>query len=142
TLITRNPAAADMRDWSLDLIDHQVKNLTRLIEDLLDISRISQGKILLRKGVVDLSPVIGRAVDSMSALVKEREQELSIALPPQPMTVAADPIRLEQVFVNLLTNAAKYTPSGGRIGLTAEAEGEHFTIRVRDTGEGISADML
>ena len=142
TLITRNPAAAEMRDWSLDLIDHQVKNLSRLIEDLLDISRISQGKILLRKEVVDLSVVIGRAADSVSALVKEREQELSIALPPQSMRITADPVRLEQVFSNLLTNAAKYTPSGGRIGLTAQAEGEHFTIRVRDTGEGISADML
>ena len=142
TLITRNPAAAEMRDWSLDVIDHQVRNLSRLIEDLLDISRISQGKIRLRKEVVDLAPVIGRAVDSVSALVKEREQELNVALPPQLMTVYADPIRLEQVFINLLTNAAKYTPSGGRIRLTAEVGGDHFTIRVRDTGEGISADML
>jgi PAS domain S-box-containing protein len=142
TLLARNPDAADMRDWSLDLIDHQVKNLSRLIEDLLDISRISQGKILLRKETVDLSPIIGLAVDSVSALVKEREQELSVVLPPQSMMVDSDPIRLEQVFVNLLTNSAKYTPSGGRIQLTAEAEGEHFTIRVRDTGEGISAEML
>ena len=131
-----------MRDWSLDLIDHQVKNLGRLIEDLLDISRISQGKVLLRKEVVDLSPVIVRAVDSVSALVEEREHELSIALPPQPMPVDADPLRLEQVFINLLTNAAKYTPSGGRIRLIAEAEAEHFTVRVRYTGEGISAEML
>jgi two-component system CheB/CheR fusion protein len=140
--ITRDPAAAEMRDWSLDLIDHQVKNLGRLIEDLLDISRISQGKILIRKEAVDLAPIIGRAVDSVSALVEEREQELSVALPANPMRIDADPIRLEQVFVNLLTNAAKYTPTGGRIGLTAEVEGEGFTIRVRDSGEGIAADML
>jgi PAS domain S-box-containing protein len=143
TQITRNPAAAaEMRDWSLDLIDHQVKNLSRLIEDLLDISRISQGKILLQKEVVDLAPVIGRAADSVSALVAERDQDLGIALPPQPMTVVADPTRLEQVFINLLTNAAKYTPVGGRIQLTAEVEAEQCTVRVRDTGEGISADML
>jgi signal transduction histidine kinase len=78
----------------------------------------------------------------VSVLVAEREHELTVSLPPGPMPVEADSTRLEQVFVNLLTNAAKYTEKGGRIAVTAEAEGGDFLVRVRDTGEGIAAAML
>ena len=126
----------------MEVITHQVEALKRLIEDLLDVSRISKGKIHLRKEVLDLSVVIRHAVDSIAGLVGEREHELTVSLPRESMMVEVDPTRLEQVFVNLLTNAAKYTEKGGRISLTAEAEGERFFVAVRDTGEGIAADML
>jgi CheY-like chemotaxis protein/two-component sensor histidine kinase len=113
-----------------------------LIEDLLDVSRLSKGKIHLRTEVVDLASVLARAVESVTALVKGRGHELTISVPREPMVVEGDPTRLEQVFGNLLTNAAKYMEEGGRIAVEAEAEGEGFVVRVRDTGEGIAAEML
>jgi PAS domain S-box-containing protein len=140
--LLRYTEAGQDRERSLEVVAHQVAALNRLIEDLLDVSRISKGKIHLRKGVLDLSAVIRHAVDSVAALVGEREHELTVWLPREPMTVEGDPTRLEQVFVNLITNAAKYTEKGGRIALTAGAEGGHYFIGVRDTGEGIAADML
>ena len=140
-LVQRTDSEKD-RSWGLGVIGHQVKNLNRLIEDLLDVSRISKGKIHLRKEAVDLASVIARAVESVTALVKEREHELTVSVPREPMVVEGDPTRLEQVFGNLLTNAAKYTEKGGRITVTAGAEGGDFIVRVRDTGEGISAEML
>jgi PAS domain S-box-containing protein len=130
------------RSWSLGVIGHQVKTLNRLIEDLLDVSRISEGKIHLRKEVVDLASVIARAVESVTALVMEREHELTVSVPPEPMWVEGDPTRLEQVFGNLLTNAAKYPEKGGRITVTAAVEAGDSTVRVRDTGEGIGPEML
>src|SRR5690606_27939727 len=98
----------------------------RLIEDLLDVSRISNGKIYLRMEAVDLAAVIARTVESVTGLVKEREHELTVAVPSEPMMVEGDPTRLEQVFGNLLTNAAKYTEKGGRITVIASAEGGEF----------------
>ena len=100
------------RSWGLGIVGHQVKTLNRLIEDLLDVSRISNGKIHLRKEAVDLASVIARAVESVTALIKEREHELTVSVPREPMVVEGDPTRLEQVFGNLLTNAAKYTEKG------------------------------
>ena len=130
------------RSRSLGILVHQVKTLNRLIEDLLDVSRISKGKIHLRKEVVDLASVIGRAVESVTALAEERGHELIVSVPREPMVVEGDPTRLEQVIGNLLTNACKYTEKGGRITVTAGAEGGEFIVRVRDSGEGISAEML
>jgi PAS domain S-box-containing protein len=141
-MLSRNPGSEEQRNWNLGVIDHQVKTLTRLIEDLLDVSRISKGKIHLRKEVIDLACVIARAVESVTALVREREQELTVSVAHEPMMVEGDPTRLEQVFGNLLTNAAKYTEKRGHIKLTAGGEREHFIVRVRDTGEGIPPEML
>jgi two-component system CheB/CheR fusion protein len=130
------------RSWGLGVVGHQTKNLSRLIEDLLDVSRISKGKIHLRKEVMDLASAIARAVESVTALVKERQHKLTVSVPGEPMVVEGDPTRLEQVFGNLLTNAAKYTGYGGRITVTAAVEGGDFVVRVQDTGEGVSAEML
>ncbi len=130
------------RSWNLGIVGHQVKNLNRLIEDLLDVSRISKGKIHLRREVVDLADVIARAVEAVTALIKERQHELTVSVSREPMMVEGDPTRLEQVFGNLLTNSAKYTEKGGRITVAAEVQGGDFLVRVRDTGEGISAEML
>jgi PAS domain S-box-containing protein len=140
--LLRGSDAAGKREWSLGVIGHQVSALSRLIEDLLDVSRISNGKIRLRKEPLDLAAVLGHAVDSVAVLVRDREHELTVSLPPGPMAVEGDPTRLEQVFVNLLTNAAKYTEKGGHIRLIAAAEGEAIVVRVRDNGEGIAADMI
>jgi hypothetical protein len=96
----------------------------------------------LRRETQDLAAVIGHAVESVAGLMQEGKHELTCSQPPGPMMVEGDTTRLEQVYVNLLTNAAKYTPKGGRISLTATAEGGDFIVRVRDTGEGIAADML
>ena len=130
------------RARNLGVISHQVKTLSRLIEDLLDISRISKGKIHLRKEALDLASVISRAVESVTTLAKEMDHDLTVFVPCEPMLVEGDPMRLEQVFGNLLTNACKYTESGGRITVTAGAEGGEFVVRVRDSGEGISTEML
>jgi PAS domain S-box-containing protein len=138
----QRPGTEKEREWSLGVITHQVGALNRLIEDLLDVSRISKGKVHLRREALDLAAVIGHAADSVATLVREREHELTRSLPRGPMLVDGDATRLEQVFVNLLTNAAKYTPKGGRISLTAAAEGGDYIVRVRDTGEGIAADMF
>ena len=124
--ILQRPGTEKEREWSLGVITHQVGALNRFIEDLLDVSRISKGKIHLRREALDLAAVIGHAVDSVATLVREREHELTVSLPRGPMMVDGDATRLEQVFVNLLTNAAKYTPKGGRISLTAAAEGGDY----------------
>lgn len=140
--LSRSPESEADRDWSLGIIDRQVNNLNRLIEDLLDVSRVAKGKVHLRLELVDLGAVIGHAIQAVSALVEDREHELTISLPSDPMMVEADSTRLEQVFANLLTNAAKYTGKGGQIRVTASVEGDQFVVRVRDTGEGIAADMV
>lgn len=140
-LVQRTVSEKD-RSRSLEVLVHQVKSLNRLIEDLLDVSRLSKGKIHLRMETVDLASVISRAVESVTALAEERGHELSVSVPREPMMVEGDPMRLEQVFGNLLTNACKYMEKGGRITVTAGAEGGDLIVRVRDTGEGISAEML
>jgi two-component system CheB/CheR fusion protein len=127
---------------SLDIMDRQVQHLTRLVDDLLDISRITQGKITLRKEPVELRILLTHAVETSRSLIETHQHELSVSLPERPIYVEVDPIRLEQVVVNLLTNAAKYTDPGGRIGLICESEEDQVVIRVWDTGIGIPSEML
>ncbi|HEV3163928.1 MAG TPA: PAS domain S-box protein [Isosphaeraceae bacterium] len=122
--------------------ERQVVHLARLVDDLMDVSRITNGKIELRKEPLELASLVGRAVESVRPSIEERGHELSISLPTEPIRLEADPTRLEQVLWNLLSNAAKYTESGGRIAISAEREGEEVTIRVRDSGTGIEAGIL
>jgi PAS domain S-box-containing protein len=129
-------------DWSMQVINRQIKHLTRLIDDLLDVSRISRGKIELRRDVLDLTPVIDSAVETSKALVESRKHTLSVSLDRGNLWVNADPARLEQVVMNLLTNAAKYTDDGGDIWLTAGSEGQEVVITVRDSGVGIPPEKL
>src|SRR5262249_18386551 len=128
--------------WARDVIDRQVQQMTRLVDDLLDISRITRGKIELRKERVQLEMVVSSAVEASRPLIGELGHDLTVTLPPEPVYLKADPIRLAQVLLNLLNNAAKYTEQGGRIWLTAEQDGEHVLIRVKDTGIGIPHEML
>jgi len=127
---------------SRDMMERQMHQLVRLVDDLLDVSRIIRGKIDLRCEQVDLAVVVARAVETAQPVVDAHGHELSVSLPDPPVLVQADPVRLSQVIANLLTNAAKYTDKAGRIYLSAEREGEGAAIRVRDAGLGISAEFL
>ena len=129
-------------DWSRSVISRQVGHLSRLIDDLLDISRITHNKIQLRKEIIDASPVLRQAVEAVRPLAEARNQELALSFTSPDLRLHADPMRLEQIVVNLLTNAAKYTPSGGHIQLVAGVEGKEVVIRVRDDGLGIPPEML
>lgn len=129
-------------EWAKEVVLRQVKHLARLIDDLLDVSRISRGKISLRREPIDLAPVVGSAVEAVRPLLEERKHELSVSLVNGGLRLEADPLRLEQILINLLTNAAKYTDAGGRISLTARHEGHDVVIKVRDTGVGISAELM
>jgi len=106
--------------WARDVIDRQVGQMARLVDDLLDVSRISRGKVMLRKEPVELAQIIERAIESSRPLLEARGHELAIVLPAEAVWLEADPTRLAQVVANLLNNAGKYTESGGRIRLTAE----------------------
>jgi PAS domain S-box-containing protein len=128
--------------WATEVIDRQLHHMTRMIDDLLDVSRITQGKIDLRKEPVDLATIVNGAVETSRPLVEKWGHELRVTIPPRPIHVDGDPTRLTQMVSNLLNNAAKYTPHGGRIGLTADQEGDQVTIQVKDNGIGIPADML
>jgi CheY-like chemotaxis protein/two-component sensor histidine kinase len=116
--------------------------LVRLVDDLLDASRILQDKIELRREKVDLAALIGRAIETAQPAIDAQRHELHVSLPRWPIVVHGDLIRLAQVISNLLVNAAKYTPKAGRIWLSAEREGEEAVIRVKDTGVGMASDLI
>jgi PAS domain S-box-containing protein len=136
-----SPADVDLQ-WARDVIERQVQHLTRLVDDLLDVSRISRGKINLKKECVRLAHVVADAVEIARPHVEARKHQLTVSQPPEPVWLEADPTRLAQVVANLLNNAAKYTEKGGHIWLTIEREGEEAVLRVRDTGVGIAPEML
>ena len=123
-------------------MERQLAQLVRLVDDLLDVSRITRGKLDLRKEQVPLSAVVGIAVETSRPLIDHMGHELTLTLPEQPIIVDADPTRLAQVFSNLLNNSAKYTDRGGHIWLTVERLGSDVVVSVKDTGIGIAADHL
>ena len=143
----KGPAEPELQ-LAREVIDRQVQQLTRLVDDLLDVSRISRGKINVQLEPVALAAVVARAVEISRPLMDARKHHLEVLLPEQDVVVAGDPTRLTQVVSNLLNNAAKYTEEGGRIWLTVEPVSEatqrprEVLLRVRDTGVGIAADML
>ncbi len=124
------------------VIDRQLRHIVRLIDDLSDLSRIGTGKIELRREYVDVAAIATDALETVRALAASRDQSLHIDLPDLPVFVEGDPARLTQVCVNLLTNAVKYTPPGGRIDLSVSKSADGVAIRVRDNGLGIPARML
>jgi len=124
------------------IMERQVRHMTRLVDDLLDVSRIGHGRIELRREPVALTAIVAGALEASRPLVEERGHRLSVSLPPDPVHVFADPTRLEQVLQNLVNNAARYTPAGGRIEIAAEQVGGEAILRVRDDGTGIPPDML
>jgi CheY-like chemotaxis protein/two-component sensor histidine kinase len=124
------------------MMERQVGQMVCMVDDLLDISRISRGKIQLHQGRVELASAVNHAVEAAGELVESRDHELTVVLPTQPIYLNADPTRLAQVVGNLLNNSCKFTDKGGRIWLTVERAGNEAVIRVRDTGIGIAADQL
>jgi PAS domain S-box-containing protein len=125
-----------------EMMERQLTHLVRLVDDLLEMSRISRGAIELRKEAVELSSVVRSAVEASLPLVEAAQHTLEVSVPPEPLWVEGDPVRLAQVLSNLLNNAAKYTPPRGRIELAVASVGEHAEVRVRDNGAGISAEAL
>ena len=141
-LLDEKPLDDPQRWYVRRIAERQIRRLARLIDDLLDVSRIRTGKVELRKARVDLGEVMGHAVEIVRPLCEERGIALSVTLPQEPVWLDADPARLEQVFSNLLTNAVKFTEDTGSISLTAEPGAKEVILRVRDTGVGIAADLL
>jgi PAS domain S-box-containing protein len=125
-----------------ELMERQIQQMVRLIDDLLDVSRISRGKIELRKERVELAEIVKTALETTRPLVEAANHQLIVELPQEPLHLEADPIRLAQVLANLMNNSAKYTDEGGHIRLTAQREHDEVVVRVRDNGIGIPADML
>jgi signal transduction histidine kinase/DNA-binding response OmpR family regulator len=136
----------DLQDQRIErcrtIIDRQVKQLTRLVDDLLDVSRINSGKIELRKERVNVATIIDRAVEISRTAIESAGHELSVTLPERPLVLEVDPIRIAQVIANLLNNAAKYTAHGGRIQLIASGDESTASISVVDNGVGIPPGML
>ena len=116
--------------------------MKRLVDDLMDVSRVTRGKVELRREIVELSTAVGRAVEMASPLLEKRAHAVSVAVPRAGLPVHADPFRLCQIIANLLTNAASYTDPGGRITLAARREGEEVVLNVTDNGRGIRAELL
>jgi signal transduction histidine kinase len=125
-----------------DIADRQIKNMGALIEELLDVARVTQGKANLDLQPVDLVAVLEAALVGARPLIETRGHEVEMTIPKGPLILRGDPTRLEQVFVNLLTNAAKYTEPGGKIWVTAERRDRQLAVRVRDNGRGLSPEVL
>jgi signal transduction histidine kinase len=123
-------------------MERQLRQVIRLVDDLLDISRITRGRLQLRKERVELAAVVQAAVETSRPLIHASSHELTVTLPPEPVHLQADFIRLAQVLANLLNNAAKYTEKGGHIWLKAEQQGSEVVVSVRDNGIGIAAEHL
>jgi signal transduction histidine kinase len=125
-----------------DMMERQVSHLVRLVDDLLELSRITRGKVDLRTEKLDLAAVVLSAVETSRPAIEAARHKLDISLPAEPVTLEADFVRVAQVIANLLNNAAKYTDPGGTITIAVRREGSDAAVSVKDTGVGIAAEML
>lgn len=142
-LISKAPTATDaQKRWSHDVIDRQVQHMSLLLDDLLDISRVTRGTLALRMQTTELASVIDTAVETARPTIDSKRHDLTVDIPQEPIRFTADPLRVAQVLSNLLTNAAKYTDPEGQIRLTARCEASDVVISVADSGIGISAVAL
>ena len=141
-LKARAPDSQERDPKLLSILERQAQQMARLLDDLLEVSRVTQDKIELKKCILDLRPVVKDAVDATRNLMESRGLNFSVVMDPNPLYVEGDAVRLQQIQVNLLHNAAKYTPHGGNVVLQAGLEDEQVTIRVRDDGVGIPKEML
>jgi signal transduction histidine kinase len=139
--ILKSPDEA-IRERARQLIGRQVEHMSRLVDDLLEVSRITTGRLLLRREFVTASEVVKVAVETVRPLLEEFRHELTLTLAAEPIVLHADVARLEQVFTNLLTNAIKYTDPGGHVRVTEQLDGDQYVLRVRDNGVGISPALL
>src|ERR1700712_3233223 len=128
--------------WSRGVLERQVGQIARLVDDLLEVSRVAEGKLELRREKVDLNAVILQSIEASRVLIDAASHVLTVTVPARPILLSADPARLTQVIQNLVNNAAKYTPSGGSIEVTAARDGDEAIVTVRDNGIGIAAEHL
>jgi PAS domain S-box-containing protein len=128
--------------WAQAVVRRQIQQMTRLVDDLMDLSRITRGQVMLRRSRVDLATVIRSAVETSQPVIEDRSHQLEVDLPREPITLDGDAARLTQVFSNLLNNAALYTDPGGHISITVSPETSHVRVAVRDNGAGITEDVL
>jgi len=140
--ILKSNADRDVIDSASQMLDRQVGQMTRLVDDLLDMSRITQGKIELRRERVELAPIVNQAVEAVRPFYRSMQQELIVSVPLEPICLNADAARLAQVIGNLLSNASKFTDPGGKIWLTAEQSDGHAVLSVKDTGIGIAPQNI
>jgi CheY-like chemotaxis protein len=141
-MLSRSNCACGGSQRYLDMIERQADNLTRLVDDLIEVSRLTHGRLELKRERIALATIVSRAVDSARGLLEQRRHSVAVTLPEGPVYVVADPLRLEQALVNLLANAAKYTPPDGEVEVEVEARGRSAQIRVRDNGVGIPSQEL
>lgn len=141
-VMKRLDPADPKQHWARGVIDRQVDHLTRLVDDLLDVSRIIRGKITLHEVPVDLIGIVDQALETAKPFIDVHDHTLEVTVPKEPLWVEGDSVRLTQVVANLLTNAAKYTPDRGRIWLSLQRERDEAVLRVRDTGEGLAPSLL
>lgn len=125
----------------LDILERQARNLARLVDDILDVTRIARGKLELRRETIDLATVVARGIETARAIVEGRKHTLETVLPSTPVVVDVDPVRIEQITVNLVANAAKYTEPGGHIRVEVSREGDSGVLRVVDDGLGIAPEL-
>ena len=142
SLMGMQSADDSTREWSRNVIDRQVTQLTRLVDDLLDVARITSGRIELKKEHVELNAAVVRAVDSCKSAAESRQQILDVQTSKEHLLVDGDLIRLSQIVINHQNNAIKYTPDGGRITVSVARDGDWAVLRVKDTGAGIHAELL
>ncbi|HYE36723.1 chemotaxis protein CheB [Methylocaldum sp.] len=138
---TANPDKVPVKQIH-DMMDRQLTKLTRIVDDLLDVARITRGQIELREEVIDLVPLIVHVLEIVRYQLDSRRHKLALDLPGHSLSIKADPTRMEQIVENLLSNAAKYTPPGGHIEVTLRVEGDEVVLRVRDDGRGIGPEAL
>jgi signal transduction histidine kinase len=142
-LISKAPAATEaQKRWSHDVIDRQVHFMSLLLDDLLDISRVTRGTLVLRMQPTELAAAVDVAIETARPLIDAKRHVLSVNLPHEPVQFTADPLRLAQILSNLLTNAAKYTDPEGQIRISASCDADQLTIRIADSGVGIGAENL
>jgi signal transduction histidine kinase/DNA-binding response OmpR family regulator len=141
--LAREVGASDVRlQRAHDVVERQARHMVRLVDDLLDVSRITRGRVELRREAVELKQVVENAVQTSLPFLEQRRHRVEVDLPDTDIPLDADPARLEQVVTNLLNNAARYTPPGGRVKVGLRVEGEEAVVAVRDSGQGIPPEML
>jgi signal transduction histidine kinase len=141
-LLSSQTGETPARQRTQAVIGRQVRRMTRLVDDLLDVSRISHGRLHLQREWIDLRVVVSNAIETLESDINERHHRLSTALPDAPVWLQADPGRLEQVFVNLLANASRYTEAGGELAVSVHARDGQAVVGIRDSGIGIAPDAL
>lgn len=136
------PGYLDLHDWANRVIKDQTAHLAHLLDDLLDVARVTQGKIVLEQATIDLRTVVFQAIEANRALLEDRRHRLNVRVPPEPVWVQGDSTRCVQIIGNLIHNAAKFTEVEGEIEVVLDTEADQAVVRVRDNGAGISAELL